>query len=450
MTRDYLIALGGAVLLGAFFYGLGWRQQKRSAGADRGRAAEYRRGFDNAVTQHPADLVQDAWQAGLAFGRPKAAGPAHRRRRWPWGRARARACRQCGCTDRAACAGGCWWVTADMCSRCVWLLARELDPPQREEWDGEAVWDDDRVRDWERDLAAGQAEQPAGRHHRTEPLAVTPADTGHIDRRALAELAAGPARDDGGPGTGTGRSTVLEREGPPTLISTGAVYAELAELAEDGDAVPEPGPPEPGPVTPPDPAPGLPLASEPAPAAETCGDVMPGDASRSCGLRPGHPDGPADRHLQLVPDGHGGQVGTAQWPVVHGPGTALAAAPVQHAAAGEPAPRWIAVDPAQCGPAARWPLPCPLDDDPGLAETTLTDMVPLVCEQDGLSMGMSQRAFDLTLHAWSARVLAEGADRTSRLLGDIEDGGWRDDFFPDSRPAIAAPKRLALPAGRTR
>lgn len=28
-------------------------------------------------------------------------------------------CRGCGCTDERACAGGCWWVGRDLCSRCV-------------------------------------------------------------------------------------------------------------------------------------------------------------------------------------------------------------------------------------------------------------------------------------------------------------------------------------------
>lgn len=27
-------------------------------------------------------------------------------------------CRGCGCTDLAACPGGCWWVAAGLCSRC--------------------------------------------------------------------------------------------------------------------------------------------------------------------------------------------------------------------------------------------------------------------------------------------------------------------------------------------
>lgn len=29
-----------------------------------------------------------------------------------------RACRACGCTDEAACVGGCSWVEADLCSAC--------------------------------------------------------------------------------------------------------------------------------------------------------------------------------------------------------------------------------------------------------------------------------------------------------------------------------------------
>lgn len=28
-------------------------------------------------------------------------------------------CRVCGCTSYAACAGGCWWVEADLCSACA-------------------------------------------------------------------------------------------------------------------------------------------------------------------------------------------------------------------------------------------------------------------------------------------------------------------------------------------
>jgi hypothetical protein len=29
------------------------------------------------------------------------------------------ACRVCGCTELEACEGGCIWVEADLCSRCV-------------------------------------------------------------------------------------------------------------------------------------------------------------------------------------------------------------------------------------------------------------------------------------------------------------------------------------------
>lgn len=28
-------------------------------------------------------------------------------------------CRHCGCTDTLACAGGCWWVAAEVCSNCT-------------------------------------------------------------------------------------------------------------------------------------------------------------------------------------------------------------------------------------------------------------------------------------------------------------------------------------------
>jgi hypothetical protein len=31
-----------------------------------------------------------------------------------------RTCRGCGCTQYAACAGGCWWVEPDLCSECEW------------------------------------------------------------------------------------------------------------------------------------------------------------------------------------------------------------------------------------------------------------------------------------------------------------------------------------------
>lgn len=30
-----------------------------------------------------------------------------------------RTCRQCGCTDERACAGGCSWVDVDLCSACL-------------------------------------------------------------------------------------------------------------------------------------------------------------------------------------------------------------------------------------------------------------------------------------------------------------------------------------------
>lgn len=30
-----------------------------------------------------------------------------------------RRCRRCGCTDEAACSGGCYWVASDLCSSCA-------------------------------------------------------------------------------------------------------------------------------------------------------------------------------------------------------------------------------------------------------------------------------------------------------------------------------------------
>jgi hypothetical protein len=44
---------------------------------------------------------------------------------WPYPKPRpgsareVRACRVCGCTDERACAGGCYWVEADLCSACA-------------------------------------------------------------------------------------------------------------------------------------------------------------------------------------------------------------------------------------------------------------------------------------------------------------------------------------------
>lgn len=41
-------------------------------------------------------------------------GTQHRRRRPP-----ERRCRGCGCTQAAACPGGCWWAAQDLCSSCA-------------------------------------------------------------------------------------------------------------------------------------------------------------------------------------------------------------------------------------------------------------------------------------------------------------------------------------------
>lgn len=35
---------------------------------------------------------------------------------------RERKCIACGCTDSRACAGGCYWVTKDLCSNCVSII----------------------------------------------------------------------------------------------------------------------------------------------------------------------------------------------------------------------------------------------------------------------------------------------------------------------------------------
>jgi len=33
-------------------------------------------------------------------------------------------CRECGCSDDDACEGGCFWVEADLCSRCAFPEAK--------------------------------------------------------------------------------------------------------------------------------------------------------------------------------------------------------------------------------------------------------------------------------------------------------------------------------------
>lgn len=41
------------------------------------------------------------------------------------------ACRVCGCTDSAACPGGCWWVEEDLCSACEGVARGEPSWPVR-------------------------------------------------------------------------------------------------------------------------------------------------------------------------------------------------------------------------------------------------------------------------------------------------------------------------------
>lgn len=37
-----------------------------------------------------------------------------------------RVCSQCGCTDKAACPGGCSWVASDLCSKCAKQMGMPL------------------------------------------------------------------------------------------------------------------------------------------------------------------------------------------------------------------------------------------------------------------------------------------------------------------------------------
>jgi hypothetical protein len=46
--------------------------------------------------------------------------------------AAARTCRVCGCTDDHACEGGCYWVEADLCSKCAEKCAAQLTPGVKE------------------------------------------------------------------------------------------------------------------------------------------------------------------------------------------------------------------------------------------------------------------------------------------------------------------------------
>jgi hypothetical protein len=42
-------------------------------------------------------------------------------------------CRVCGCTDRAGCQAGCWWVSADLCSECKARMTPERSGASLEE-----------------------------------------------------------------------------------------------------------------------------------------------------------------------------------------------------------------------------------------------------------------------------------------------------------------------------
>ena len=47
---------------------------------------------------------------------------------WVVRTAEVRTCRGCGCTDDYGCAGGCWWLSADLCSECQPSPDREETP----------------------------------------------------------------------------------------------------------------------------------------------------------------------------------------------------------------------------------------------------------------------------------------------------------------------------------
>lgn len=42
-------------------------------------------------------------------------------------------CFLCGCTDENGCAGGCWWVAGDLCSRCLPIVELAQDAERRDQ-----------------------------------------------------------------------------------------------------------------------------------------------------------------------------------------------------------------------------------------------------------------------------------------------------------------------------
>jgi transcriptional regulator with XRE-family HTH domain len=72
-------------------------------------------------------------------------------------------CRVCGCTDEAACEGGCYWIEPDLCSACA---VAEGIPPDEPEWrKRQRVRDlEDQVHELQEAVAELQGVQPAEGH----------------------------------------------------------------------------------------------------------------------------------------------------------------------------------------------------------------------------------------------------------------------------------------------
>jgi hypothetical protein len=77
------------------------------------REAEPVQAYETAVAEaiaHPERKARDALPARFCDGLPPLP---------DLGALSLRSCRQCGCTDFIGCSEGCWWVGADLCSRCA-------------------------------------------------------------------------------------------------------------------------------------------------------------------------------------------------------------------------------------------------------------------------------------------------------------------------------------------
>lgn len=406
MTGRMFLAWAVTILVTfAVAWTAGWYGRKRSRAAERATEAARLGGYDDGLMTDQVQAVEDAWKAGRdwAFARARETGTEHRhRRRHWWQRQPARLADDDAAFDD--------WQADE---RATEHVPRHGHGSVSVMHGGNGVGGAGGGGGGVSAGGGGTFELPR------QPYQPHTGTYGHetpIDRAALAELAAAPVHADDHAGDAAGddqtRPRIHERTEPPSLISVGPIYTDLVNLDDDD---------------------GQQLAedAERAELAELA-ELVERHAQR---VGPGHPD---YVDAEVVED--------------------LPAVPVFRSSPAPAQQRWIAVDPGQCSdPGTRWDAPhdhdddgwCPVDGMPDVCETTRDDLVPIAAT-DGLSVAMSQREFELTLHAWTARVQAEGAGRTARMLGDIEGGGWRDDMYPESRPAIAAPKRLALPAGSGR